>query len=79
MPTINLYLLGVKMKMLGIGEMEEFFMLLKEHIEAIKMLSLVTTCDEETLSRIYRHARDALELIKEYEEKMGFIKEYEKI
>jgi hypothetical protein len=65
--------------MLGISEMEEFFMLLKEHVGTIKVLSLATTRDEETLSRIYRHARDALELIKEYEEKMGFIKEYEKI
>jgi hypothetical protein len=67
------------MKILGIGETIEFFMILKEHIETIKVLSSATTCDEETLSRIYKHARDALELIKEYEEKMGFIKEYEEI
>jgi hypothetical protein len=70
---------GEFMKILGIGELEEFFMLLKEHTEAIKQLSLTTVCDEEVLHTIYRHARDMMELIKEYEEKMGYVKEYEEV
>jgi transcriptional/translational regulatory protein YebC/TACO1 len=59
------------MKLLKPSEIMEVLSLLKEHVEEIRRLSMVTVPNEETMRTIYRHARDILEIIDEFEERMG--------
>jgi hypothetical protein len=61
----------VKVKLLKPSEIMEVLSLLKEHVEEIRRLSMVTVQNEETMRTIYRHARDILEIIDDFEERMG--------
>lgn len=59
------------MKIIKLSEIRDFLTLIKEHAEEIRRLSLTTTYNEETMRTIYRHIRDLLEVIDEFEEKHG--------
>jgi hypothetical protein len=61
----------MKVKLLKPSEIIDILNLLKEHAEEIRRLSMATVCDEETMRTIYRHARDILEIIDDFEERMG--------
>ena len=61
----------VKVKLLKPSEIMEVLSLLKEHAEEIRRLSMVTVPNEETMRTIYRHARDIIEIIDDFEERMG--------
>jgi hypothetical protein len=61
----------VNMKIIKLSEIRDFLNLIKEHAEEIRRLSLTTTYNEETMRTIYRHIRDLLNVIDDFEEKHG--------
>jgi hypothetical protein len=61
----------VNMKIIKLSEIRDFLNLIKEHAEEIRRLSLTTTYNDETMRTIYRHIRDLLNVIDDFEEKHG--------